>query len=115
VAEIRIDEQPFWRRAIVSVEGKHLLTLDVRKSRGRSVATTLYTYTLLDGQILRTPVPLAGELGMRRGSGGAKLVLGDHYITHELRALKLTPAPLLATYAPAVESVLAAPDQALAP
>ena len=115
VADIRIDEQPFWRRAIVSVEGQHLLTLDVRKSRGRNVAMTTYTYTLLEGQILRTPVPLAGELGLRRGAGAAKLVLGDHYITHELRALKLGREPLLATYAPAVQSVLAAPDRALVP
>ncbi len=115
LAEIRIDEQPFWRRAVVNVEGKHLLTLDVRKSRGRSVAMTMYTYTLLEGQILRTPVPLSGELGLRRGSGGAKLVLGDHYVTNELRALKLAPEPLLSTYAPAVQSVLAAPDRTLVP
>jgi hypothetical protein len=115
LADIRFDEQPFWRRCTVTVDDKHLLTLDVRKARARATTLTTYTYTLLDGQIMRTPVPLRGELGLRRGTGAAKLTLGEHYIANELRALKLGASPMLATYSPTMESVLAAPDRALAP
>ena len=115
LASIRFDEQPFWRRCLVHVDGKHLLTLEVRKSRGRNAAMTTYAYTLADGQILRRPVPLVGELGVRRGSGAAKLALGEHYVANELRALKLAASPVLSTHAPRMESVLAAPDRVLAP
>jgi hypothetical protein len=115
LCEIRFDEQPFWRRAVVQVDEKLLLTLDVRKSRGRHTVMTTYAYTLSDGHILRRPVPLLGELGFRRGSGAAKLALGEHYAANELRALKLATSPTVAAYAPAMESVLAAPDRVLAP
>jgi hypothetical protein len=114
LADIRFREQPFWRRCELEIEGKRVFSLELRKLRTkpRHVATRLYS--LRDGQIAGTPLPVRGELGLSRGGPRkGRLVLGDHYIADELRALGLGSEPVFTLYGPALESLVAAPDRVL--
>lgn len=111
LADVRFDEEPFWRSCTVRVEGKLLCALEVKKTRTRSRSLATHSYTLLEGNLLRTPLPLHGSFALARGAQSGRLTLGDHYVADELRALRLGDAPLFTLYGPSIESLLAAPDR----
>jgi hypothetical protein len=111
LCDVRFDEEPFWRSCTVRADGKLLCALEVRKARTRPRRVSTHLFTLREGNLLRTPLPLHGELGIARGLQSGRLTLGNHYVADELRALKLGDAPLFTLYGPAIESLLAAPDR----
>jgi hypothetical protein len=114
LADVRFREQPFWRRCEVEIEGKAVFSLELRKLRTRPMHIATRLYSLRDGHIAGTPLPARGELGLSRGGASkGKLMLGDHYIADELRALGLGREPVATLYGPALESLLAAPDRVL--
>jgi hypothetical protein len=109
LGEIQLDEQPFWQRCTVRVEGRLLLSLDIRKVPAREGTLETRTYSLLGSELLATQVSLRGELGFRRGPHGTRLSLGDHYIADELRALQLGHTAFATLYAPRASGELSAP------
>jgi hypothetical protein len=114
LADIRFREQPFWRRCEIEIEGKSVFSLELRKLRTKPMHVATRLYSLQDGQIAGTPLPARGELGLSRGGPRkGKLVLGDHYIADELRALGLGREPVFTLYGPSLESLIAAPDRVL--
>jgi hypothetical protein len=70
-----------------------ILTLTVRP-RGPVLAERrpLVAYTVLQGELLETVIPVCGHMQARLGGGA--LVLGDHEVAHQLRRLQISPAPL---------------------
>lgn len=114
LADIQFDETARTRRCEVSVDGVPLLQLEVKKTRKlKFQEMTTQTYTVLHGDVLRTPVPTRGKMGNVMGPDSATLTLGTHEVADELREMRLAPKPRLGMYAPHIESILAAPAQTL--
>ena len=65
-----------------------------------------YSYTVKDGQILKTLIQTQGQYGIARFRGGASYTLGDHPIAQELRALGMGKTAVEHLYAPRVQSML---------
>ena len=79
-------------------DGAHVLTLVVTRGGGRTVpATASTTYTWIDGR-LHTTAFETGATGVGVRPGGAVVVLGDHPIADELRALGLPRRALATTW-----------------
>jgi len=66
----------------------------------------LYSYTVKDGELLRTRNQARGKLCTRRLRGDASFRLGDHPIADELRSLDLRETAIERLYAPEVQSML---------
>ena len=94
---------------MVRHEGEHVLTL--RVSRGVPVpsrGSNVDAYSCLDGVTRRTPWTIDGT-GTRMRPGGVTLVLGDHPMAKELRALGL---PKRALTSGSIDTMRAAFDAA---
>jgi hypothetical protein len=84
-----------------SADGRRVLDFTLPRGGARTLPDAeLTTYTLIGGALHRTRFVTGAEgFGFRFGaSGGTKLVLGDHPIAGELRALGLPKAPLMTTW-----------------
>ena len=93
VADMDFTEDPGLRRVRLSEGGSPILTLTVRP-RGPVLAERrpLVAYTVLQGELLETVIPVCGHMQAR--IGGGELVLGDHEVARQLRRLQISPAPL---------------------
>lgn len=93
VADMDFQEAPDVRRVQLSEGGQTILTMTVRP--GGPVLTDhrpLVTYTVLDGQLVETVVPVLGHVQARFGSRGGELLLGEHGIAEGLRRLHISTA-----------------------
>jgi hypothetical protein len=106
VADISFQNTGHGRRCTVSAEGKHIVTLEVAEAPVRMRRLDLYSYTVKDGELLRTRIQARGKLRTRRFRGGASFRLGDHPIAEELRSLGLRETAIERLYAPQVQSML---------
>jgi len=80
----------------LEMEGRHVLTLEVRRHGNRVLGdSAMTTYSYIDG-VLHETAFRSGADGVGFARGGAKLTLGDHPIANELRGLGL-PKPALLT------------------
>ncbi len=90
VADMAFEKQPAYQRVRLSEDGRHILTLTVRQ-QGIPLRDNrpLVTYTVRDGQLVKTTVPSRAmyQLGLLPGSG--TLELGDHPVADELRHLDI--------------------------
>ena len=82
------------------------MALEVEKLATKARAMDYYSYTVKDGQLLRTLIQTQGQYGIARFRGGASYVLGDHPIAEELRALGMGETAVERLYAPQVQSML---------
>ena len=106
VAEISFKDVGEMRRCRLRAEGKDIMTLEVKKLATRSRLMNYYSYTVKDGQLLRTLIQPQGQQGITRFRGGASYTLGDHPIAEELRALGMGKTAVERLYAPQVQSML---------
>jgi hypothetical protein len=106
VAEITFEDMGQARRCRLRAEGKEILSLEMKKLPTSARAMDFYSYTIKDGQLLRTRIQTQGQYGIARFRGGASCALGDHPIAEELRALGMSRAPVQCIYAENVESLL---------
>jgi len=85
-------------RCTLTMNGKHVLTLESRRGGSRHLPdTTMATYSLIDGAPHKTAfVSAAGGVGFFRR--GTELTLGSHPIADELRSLGLPKRPLMAMW-----------------
>jgi hypothetical protein len=106
VAQISFEETNQVRRCRLRAEGKDIVALEVEKLATKARAMNYYSYTVKDGQLLRTLIQTQGQYGIARFRGGASYVLGDHPIAEELRALGMGETAVERLYAPQVQSML---------
>lgn len=106
VAEINFEDAGRVRRCRLRAGGKDIVTLEVKKLATRARSMNYYSYTVKDGQLLRTLIQTQGEYGIARFRGGASYTLGDHPIAEELRALGIAKTAVECLYAPQVQSML---------
>ena len=106
VAEISFEDTDRTRRCRLRADGKSIATLEVAKSATRARPMDLFSYTVKDGQLLRTQIQAQGQLSITRFRGGASCDLGDHPIAEELRALGVRRTAVERLYAPQVQSML---------
>lgn len=106
VAEIGFEETGRARRCRLSCDGKAIATLEVAKSATRARPMNLFSYTVKDGQLLRTRIQAEGQMSSARFRGGASCDLGDHPVAEELRDLGMRRTAVERLYAPQVQSML---------
>jgi hypothetical protein len=91
VSDMDFEKRPEYQRVQLSEGGAHILTLTV-KQRGLTLRDNrpLITYSVKDGQLLKTTVPSRSvyQIGLTPGSG--TLTLGDHEIANQLRNLDIS-------------------------
>jgi len=113
IAEISFEDADEIHRCRVRAEGKDIITLEVRKLAREPQSSEFCTYTVKDGQLLRTLVQQQGQVGASDVRGGASYTLGDHPIAEELRALGMDKTSVLHQYAPQLQSMLHLPGERL--
>jgi len=98
IEEITFRDLPGRRECRLAMDGKHVLTLTAPRGGARTLPDAeMVTYSYLDGALHRTAfVSSATGVGIR--PGGTALVLGDHPIADELRALGLPRRALLSVW-----------------
>ena len=106
VAQITFEETTQMRRCQLRAEGMDVLTLTVEKMPTKPRAINYYSYTVKDGQLLKTLIQTEGQWGIAKFRGGASYALGDHPIAQELRALGMGQTAVERRYAPQVHSLL---------
>jgi hypothetical protein len=106
VAEISFEDIGGMRRCKLRAEGKDIMTLEVKKVATRTRLMNYYSYTVKDGQLLRTLIQAQGRVGITRFKAGASYTLGDHHIAEELRALGMGKTTVERLYAPQVQSMI---------
>lgn len=78
---------------------RHILTTRVERTgiilKDRK---PLVTYSVLDGNLIKTTIPQKGIFRFAIGSGGSSLDLGNHPVADSIRELKLGAKPLLSRY-----------------
>jgi hypothetical protein len=91
VADMDFQKRPAYQQVRLTEGDDHILTLTVQQA-GLPLKDNrpLITYSVLDGQILKTTVPSRAvyQMGLKPGSG--VLELGDHPIADELRELDVS-------------------------
>ncbi len=89
VADMEFAESGNERRVTVAEGGEQILELSVASRGGlRLERSTMLLYSVLDRQLIRTPLPTLAYT--RRRMGGASLVLGTHLVAEDLRRLDLS-------------------------
>lgn len=113
VAEISFENSEGRSRCMLRAEGRDIITLEVKKLATRPRPMDWYTYTVKQGQILKTRVQTQGQVGISTLRGGASYTLGDHAIAEELRSLSIGHRAVQCLYAPHVQSMLHAAAERL--
>lgn len=106
IAEISFEDVGEMRRCRLRAEGKNIVTLEMKRLAAKTRSISFYTYTVNNGQILRTLVQTQGQYGITRFPGGASYTLGDHPIADDLKALKMGKTAVGCVYAAQVQSLL---------
>lgn len=106
VAEISFEDEGEMRRCRLRAEGKDVMTFEVKKLATRTRLMNYYSYTVKDGQLLKTLIQTKEQSGITRFRGGASYTLGDHPIAEELRSLGMGKTAVERLYAPQVQSML---------
>ena len=114
IAEINFEDVGEMRRCRVRTEGKDIITLQVNKLAAEPQSSESYTYTVKDGQLVRTYIQSQGLLGASEVGGGASYALGLHAVADQVRALGMDETSLGHQYAPQVQMMLHAPGARLA-
>ena len=95
VADMDFQKRPAFQRVRLAEGDAHILTLTVQQS-GLTLKDNrpLITYSVLNGQLLKTTIPSRSvyQMGLTPGSG--QLELGNHEIADELRSLDISTTPI---------------------
>ena len=113
VGEIDFEDMGLVRRCRLRAEGKDIVTLDVEKVPTKLRSMEFHSYTVKEGQLLRTLIQTRGEFGIARFRGGASYTLGDHTIAGELRGLGMGKTAVERRYLTDVQSMLHPPGERL--
>lgn len=99
VADMRFAITPESMECRMSEEESHILTLRVaRRGIVMRDRKPLVTYSVKQGDLVRTTIPQRGACRVAIGPGGSHLVLGDHPVSDSIRELGLADHPLMSRY-----------------
>jgi hypothetical protein len=113
LAEIDSEDQDGMRCCRVHA-GREIVTLQVSAAPTALRSWESWTYTVKDGQLVRTLIQSRGQIGGSQAPGGATFALGDHPVAEQLRALGIGEASIGHQYVPQVQLMLHAPGERLA-
>lgn len=113
IAGISFEDAGEMRRCRVRAEGKDIITLEGRKLVTEPQPSEFYTYTVKNGQLLRTLVQQQGQVSASDVSGGASFTLGNHPIAEELQALEMDETSVLYQYTSQSQSMVHLPGERL--
>jgi hypothetical protein len=98
VEDIRFDDRDGRRSHRLAMDGRHVLTLTVARGGTRRLPDTgMVTYSWIDGRLCATRF-VSGAEGVGIRLGGAELLLGDHPLADDLRALGLPRRALMTVW-----------------
>ncbi|SNS19886.1 Acetoacetate decarboxylase (ADC) [Geodermatophilus saharensis] len=102
-------DAPALQRVRLSEAGTEVLVHTVR-TRGPALrgSSSRTLWSVRDGRLLETPIPVSARWQAHPGPGGAELVLGAHRLAAWLRRLELSSSPLTAFRAVEYRSTLPA-------
>ena len=91
VSDMDFAKRPAYQRVRLAEGDSHILTLTVQQS-GLTLKDNrpLITYSVLNGQLIKTVVPSRSVYQLALTPGAGKLELGDHEIADELRRLDVS-------------------------
>jgi hypothetical protein len=115
IADIDFSEGDNTVSCTLAEEGKHILTLEVKKNAARMKTYFDYTiFSVKDRELLRTHVNgISGSLGRSFKPGGAHLTLGEHPIARRIR--EVAPGRSMMTmYVPKGQLILPEAEERLA-
>ena len=113
LADVDFEDSGEMRRCWVRAAGKEILTLEVRKSPTELESYDTYTYSVKEGQLLRTLLRVQGQNSTNYVSGGASFTLGNHPIAAEIKALGIENTSVMHRYAPQLKMLLHLPGERL--
>ena len=108
VAQITFEETGTWRRCMLEADGQEILTLEVTYVL-RNLQLETYdfqTFSVKDKHVLKIPVQSQGHVWTSRKAECARLHLGDHPLSEELRSLQLNTKPLKTIIYPNMQVIL---------
>jgi hypothetical protein len=94
VADMAFEVLPEYESVVMREGGEDILSLTVNR-RGRTVKDRrpLVTYTVRDGQLIRTVLPMRTTYQMGMGRQSGSLTIGHHAVSDELRRLGIANTP----------------------
>jgi hypothetical protein len=99
VADMNFTVTPEYLQCRLGEEGVHILTLRVaRGGMVRRDTKPLVTYSVLDGELIRTTIPHRAVYRMALRSTGSFLELGEHEVAASIRELEVSSKPLMTRY-----------------
>ena len=113
IADISFEDGKDVCKSRVSLEGKDIISLEVRKMETSLESSEIYTYTILGDKIVRTQVQIQGFVSTGSDEQGATVLLGDHLIASEIKAFGVYEAPINYTYSPRMQCLLHKPGEFL--
>ncbi|MFW9852563.1 MAG: acetoacetate decarboxylase family protein [Candidatus Thorarchaeota archaeon] len=106
VADITFEDYNNSSKCILKHEGNLILTLEVPKTDVTEEFSENHSFTVKDNKVLRTRVTGQGFVGTSQERGIAKLILGTHPISQEIKKLLLINKSFAHTYTPKRQTVL---------
>lgn len=96
IGDMNFDLRPHCRSVRLREGAEHILTLTI-KQRGMLVRDNrpLRTYTVYNGDILRTTIPARTIYQTSLAPNSGSLVLGEHAIAVQLREFEVSPTPFM--------------------
>lgn len=99
VADMQFAITPQFMECRMSEDGSHILTLRVaRKGIVMRDRKPLVTYSVRQGDLIRTTIPQRGACRVAVSPGGSHLILGNHSVSDSIRELGLADRPLMSRY-----------------
>ena len=109
IADMDFTFTPEYSRCRMYEEEQLILELKVaRRGVCMQEKNPLVTYSVLDGQLIKTTVPQQGIRRLTTSTNGSALMLGDHPVSQSIRDLNITKRPFMACYYPERAGILPA-------
>ncbi len=99
VADMNFGMTPEYMECRVSEEDQHILT--TRVTRGgifKRDKKPLITYSVKDGNLIKTTIPQKGSFRMSLNPTGSFLLLGHHPVSESIRDMGISTRPILSRY-----------------
>lgn len=113
IADISFEDGENSCKSQVSMAGENVLSVEVKTMETTFQSREVFTYTVLNDNIVRSLIQFQGFIGTSNDEDGASIQLGDHPIAMEIEALGFDKKPLSYTYSPNMQMILHKPSEFL--
>lgn len=99
VADMAFTNTPEFHQCALSEKGESILTLRVaKKGFSKKDNKPVITYSVKDGNLIKTVIPQKGRMRMCFNMKGSFLKLGEHPVAQTIRDLEISEKPFLSRY-----------------